>query len=239
MGFKERTHILLEFASLSMESSHACVDWYVDTMTHLRNGELEKLVPPPCNNAAFPCCPCCLYGIYSRFSPIYELLFRMDWTEATVQAVRRLHHRPMTDEDWMWIVVYHRKMSDTFFPQLLRIIHPYTSIPTSLLHLYADNLSRIDYLLGPEIRMNIDLPQSDGSTALLSVLMTFFWSNGMLHTHHTFQTIYAHVQFFLERGADPILANKCGISPLSYIESLTQCPAEEKEALLALLRRYA
>jgi hypothetical protein len=53
------------------------------------------------------------------------------------------------------------------------------------------------------------------------------------------EELHPRILSLLQRGADPLLANKLGESPLSYVESLTHCPPQEKENLLRLLREYA
>ncbi len=231
-----------------MPQSPACAQWYADTMTHLRKGELDKLVPSPCTSECHHCFDRIGDTSYHIPRPLPEIIYLDHTPEVAVEAIRRLYDRPMNDEDWLVMVLFVQKhISDAFLTYLLTFLPPHTSIPTSLLHIYCCWAHRVDYLLGPEVRMNINLQNLGGSTPLLALLRNYY-DEALDEDHENtlayirsfrIHEIHPYIQTFLERGADPLLANKLGESPLSFVESLTHCPAEEKEALLALLRRYA
>lgn len=103
--------------------------------------------------------------------------------------------------------------------------------------------------------MNINLQNTNGST-ILYALLDFYYrddiqeydddENNPDHHHaavqyhdHLRTHIRPYAEYLLQRGADPLLHNKRGETPLTFVESLTRCPLQEKEALLALLQTYA
>ncbi len=245
-----------------MEPSPACAQWYADTITHLRNGELEKLVPTPCTLEE---CHHCFYGIHDFSNiiprPVAYLIRMNEYThEQTIQGIQRIYGRPLTDKDLFRILVS-TWVRLPFLRYALSLTNPDLIEPTSLLHAYYTDVEHLDYLLGPEVRMNIDLPNTNGST-ILYTLLDFHYRDNIVendddeegedqeedpyeendrvrYLEHLQTQVRPRAEYLLQRGADPLLPNKSGQSPLSFAESLTHCPAEEKEALLALLRRYA
>ena len=256
-----------------MEPSPACAQWYTDTITHLRNGELEKLVPTPCTLE----CHHCFYGIHNFSNiiprPVAYLIRMNEYThEQTIQGIQRIYGRPLTDKDLFRILVS-TWVRLPFLRYALSLTNPDLIEPTSLLHAYYTDVEHLDYLLGPEVRMNIDLPNTNGSTILYTLLDFHYRVNivendvddeegedqeedeedqeedeeedpyeegdRVRYLEHLQTQVRPRVEYLLQRGADPLLPNKSGQSPLSFAESLTHCPPKEKEALLALLRRYA
>jgi len=245
-----------------MEQSPACAQWYADTMTHIRQGQLDKLVPSSCTLECYHC----FYGVHNFSNiiprPVAHLIRMEEYThKQIIQGIQRLYGRLLTDKDWLRILVS-TQVRLPFLRYALSLTNPDFIEPTSLLHAYYKDVELLDYLLGPEVRMNINLQTANGST-ILYALLDFYYrddifendvddeededeedededeEDGMVHYLERLQSqIRPHVEYLLQRGADPLLPNKCGESPLSFVESLTRCPLQEKEALLALLQTY-
>lgn len=227
-------------------------------LSHLDQGRLEELCPPPCGSKLCGHCSLYVHDIENCIPrPVAELIHIKKTPETILQAIPRLYGRPMTSQDWMYILLY----GGVCLP-LLRLLlartNPECGDPSTLLHVYCSDIDVMDYLLGSEVRMNINLQHPSGSTVLFSFL-AFYYSDKIQidagdaeeeedigegetmldYLLHLQRVIRPHIEYLLQRGADPLLANKHGLSPLTFVESLTRCPAEEKQALLALLQRYA
>lgn len=122
--------------------------------------------------------------------------------------------------------------------------HPeaYTLLERSMIY-YSH--PHIDFLL-VEAGLNVNLPSESRNTVLLTYLtyLRAVWDEEEAvedrpeEGAECWRMGVERLENLLQRGADPLLENRDGVSALSYVEGLTTFTESQKETLLAVLRRY-
>lgn len=110
------------------------------------------------------------------------------------------------------------------------IVRPSTLLACAITHL---SLEVIDFLLSHE-SCDINMPDDKGYTPLHLLLELHIQDEAFEKDTFTKSPVYLLFESLLERGADPLLPNRAGETPLSYVKRL---PSEQRNALLVLLER--
>ena len=188
-----------------------------------------------------------------------------EFTIEAEEAVERLMGKPMTSDDWFTLFLRCRpSISLLKYLYANHKLEPNKSDPYSLLMLFTvfgDN-EGVEYLLSPEIGTNINLQNSSTwNTPLLGLLRSLYESidgdelepeeeielianreerelleNGQLDDYHDRRL--GRIRYFLERGADPLLENRDGLSPLKYVQTSLRCSSSHRVKLIHLLEQY-
>lgn len=115
--------------------------------------------------------------------------------------------------------------------------------PFSLLSIYSGFYSQphIDLLLD-EFGSNINIQNAGGVTPLYT-LVSYSYD---IDTEFAFscndswyEKANSRIECFLERGADPLLTKKDGVSTLDYVRSMPRLEESYRTRLISILERYA
>lgn len=208
----------------------------------IKEKKWNELVPNACQDTRCERCDSILW-MDTPISMMYAAEFFSPEQEEGI--VRMYGH--YTTTQWMGLFRYYLS-SIPLLRFLFRTgrLSPDQSDPFTLLshNVVWWNQENIDFLLSPEVGMNINLPTSLGNTALLQYLRSAYDEDQHPLSRpdpsdNMWTEQLQHLQFLLEHGADPLLGNRDGVTPLSYAERLTTFTAGQKEAVLSLLQRYA
>ena len=219
-----------------------CRVWHITTCRRMRKEKWSELAPNPCR--VQDCVYCTLRHFVDHPIELISL-----YEEITTEMEEAIHHMygHYTSVQWMTVFVY-----TTPSVPLLRLLFrkgylsPDNSDPTTFLSRSVVwwRQEHIDFLLGPEIGMNINLQTPLGNSPLLQHVCTAyddeeneFPYDPVVKRERLLRDLQ-RTAFLLERGGDPLLENKNGLSALSYVEGLTTFAADEKEMILDLLRLY-
>lgn len=222
-----------------------CSDWS-DAMTRLiKEEKWNELVPTPCLVEE---CENCHTVLWAKI-PLEVLTAEEFFSPEQAGAVMRMYGHYTTTE-WMKLLLYYRPSIP-----LLRFLFgtgrlsPDQSDPFTLLshNVVWWSKKHIDYLLSPEVGMNINLPTTRGNIAILQYLRTTYDDNededdiatrpGPEDEYWTYKL--ECLQFLLDHGADPLLGNRDGTTALTYVEGLTTYTEQQKRTILSLLYQYA
>lgn len=231
--------------------------------THIEQNEWHVLTPAPCEtDDRTEVCSACTYWLcahpvsyfmngFEWFRPRIEYVPSKEWTDEAHDAVERLYGRPLVHEDWMRLIEMYQPPHTVLRYLFEReLIHATDADPYSYLAVYMvyQEYETIDYLL-TEVKVDINLQNAkEGNSPLLMYLMITFGGLG----YERAQQVFTHAEYldylrsglrrvhwYLECGADPLLENREGVSPISIVESLMHVPKEMRRELGELLRRYA
>jgi hypothetical protein len=121
------------------------------------------------------------------------------------------------------------------------LINPnHGSEQVTLLELYCiykdQHTQYLDYILSQEVGFNINLQNSYGENVILSTLRLYFYQYEQ--TDYVFERYNRLINYLLERGADPLLEDKEGISPIQYVIDLKTFDETQKIHLIKILKKY-
>lgn len=231
-----------------------CRAWRHQMIAYIRDKEWEKLTPTPCP----PDCPYCLTGKL----PLEELICCVRLFTCEMEHAVEKMYGPMTPTGWLYVFLS-ACPSLPVLRYLFENgrLSPTQSDPYSLLNLFCIYYTQpvIEYLLSAGMDINLQNPK--GFTPLLAYLHTVYndadadgdgaadgtangaadgTADGAADTREeeeerSWAVAHERIHYLLSHGADPLLANKEGVSPMSYVASLTRYPVSQKEALLRLL----
>jgi hypothetical protein len=223
-----------------------CYKHFEQNIQFAKNGQWDQLQSNSCED------PECYYcGVY-KYSILFQIVIREEFTQEMEETVYRICG-PLSSPKWMEMLI-HAMIHRQHRPSLPAIryllengrILPNETEPATLLQLYMSvyQPQHIEYLTSPEVNISINLPNVNGTTPLLTYLRTAYNDQENLADRANApdgwrQTLLGHVERFLQMGADPLLENKEGTSPLSYAKELVSFTPQEKEDLIQLLTRYA
>ena len=198
-----------------------------------------------------PSCP--VHGTWRSYSAGY-LIAQSDLSPELVAAIDRVCHNFSTE---MW----NRSFANTKIqlPMLRHLVErgylqPNGDYEETLLHHFMKShhfqREQVAYLLSPEVGANINLPNEGGTPPLLEYLyyhigdetdveIELYGGEGAEEmAAEDWPLILEGVEFLLEHGADPLLADKIGWSALDHAEAVWGLSEENRESLLALMHRY-
>ena len=181
---------------------------------------------------------------------IYGLMKATALTPEWMTAIDRFCHN-FTSKDWVSMI-----NPVTTLPVLRHLvekgcIHPEQEDHrhTLLLHHFigpSHLREHLLYLLSPEVGGNINIPDGEGTTALLVYLYYQIGdaevdegeNEDVLEMEEDVSFVLEGLELLLTLGADPLLTDKGGRSAITYVEETRGLSSRKKASLLALLRRY-
>ena len=89
---------------------------------------------------------------------------------------------------------------------------------------------------------NINIQNESGENALLEILREDYYDKEDFNREdreEKYIEIYNDkIRFLLEKGSDPLLEDKQGVSALDYVKNLTTFPEQQKNRLITILKKY-
>lgn len=221
-------------------TDHPCLTWAKRTRRQIRNAQWDQLDPCPCK------APCvyttnhiiCWLATYSApFSPpLIERLSVLfpdsltEWRNACVETFPTLA--------FFRYLVEHLHVDVNQDPPL---IHP--SLPYPQIH---QRMDAFEYLLSQGA--NVNLPNHQRNT-VLHIYLTNAAATDLMSNHFPPDTIqldqfydrlYHTLQVMLDHGADPLLPDQHGMTPLRFLQTRRLgASVTQHQRLLSLLERYA
>ena len=237
-----------------------CEEWFHANFRLANAGVWERVMPFDCMMEA--CGECKLY--MERM--MYYFLTNNEVTPPMDDVIRSIYGR-FRGERWLssaWM----KKLNTyrTSLPVLRYLLeNEYIlldeSEPTTLIAVFIDSYNsereriipdtycpeHIDYLTSSEVNVSVNLPDSSGNTPLMSFIQMYtdVFCNAENEDEEERVEMLLHIEYFLEKGADPLLTNKYDMSSLSYVERELdwgrrsgRINMEKLEELLELLTCY-
>lgn len=155
----------------------------------------------------------------------------------------------MTQQKWFIGIMQHHLSSNNLLYLLKnKLINPDYSDCVTLLSLYAIYKCAIywkdtfDIILSDDIGFNINLQDIYGDNIILSILRKDYYDEEDFYPEERedeYIEIYNNkITYLLEKGADPLLENKEGLSAIEYAHNLKTFPQNQKDNLIRILERY-
>jgi hypothetical protein len=155
----------------------------------------------------------------------------------------------MTQQKWFRGIMQDPPSSNTLLYLLKNnLISPDYSDHVTLLSLYAIYRCTIywkdtfDLILSDDIGFNINLQDIYGDNIILSILRKDYYDEEDFYPDERedkyIQIYNDKITYLLEKGADPLLENKEGLSAIEYARNLKSFPQTQKDDLIRILERY-
>jgi hypothetical protein len=177
----------------------------------------------------------------------YILMFCKDMKEEVQKTIERINGE-ITKEKWFYSIICNIPPSIKNLSYFIenKLIDPNNgSEELTLLSLYSMNNtssweSTIEYLLSQEV--NINLQNEYGENIILTILRWDYYDKEDFYEDER-QDKYIlkfneRLIFLLEKGADPLLTDKKGISALEYAYNLKTFSQDVKANLIRILEMY-
>jgi len=162
------------------------------------------------------------------------------------KAIERMHDGEMTQEKWFLYIMQNPPSLKTLLYLIKNnLINPdYGSGEVTLFSLYINEssyywLKTFEIILSDNIGFNINLQDKYGGNILLSVLRKDYEDFYPKEIEEKYiQNYNEKIIYLLEKGADPLLEDKEGISPIEYARNLKTFSRKQKDDLISILERY-
>lgn len=99
--------------------------------------------------------------------------------------------------------------------------------------------TKFDFFLSEDMGGNINIQDDQGNTLLHSILRCHYSKERQNQNPEFYENYLEKVMYFLEAGADPLLENKKGITPIDYVRQRPTELNSIRDELLHLLEAYA
>ncbi len=104
---------------------------------------------------------------------------------------------------------------------------------------YFQFKNRFDFFLSKDIGGNINIQDDEGNTLLHNILRCHYSKERIDQNPEFYRDYLEKIIYLLEEGADPLLSNKKGITPIDYVRERPNEPNSLRNELLNLLEAYA
>ena len=182
-------------------------------------------------------------------NPIKCILLYKEFNLDCQKTIERIYGE-MTQEKWFLSIMKQTPSSDSlsYFIKNKLIDVDYGSEKVTLFSLYAIYTcgfyweKTFNIILSDDIGFNINLQDKYGQNILLSLLRKDYYDKEDFYPEERqdkyIQNYNQKIIYLLEKGADPLLEDKEGISAIEYACNLKTFPQYQKDDLIRILERY-
>lgn len=214
-----------------------CLQWRRQTIQLIKEEKWDMLEINPC---LFDDCAICQNSVM-RLDLLEPLFLIPTFTLEIQRAIERMYG-PQSRDHWYRMLLEQVPSLSTlryFIENGLIDIHcgkyAYTIFNIFSQYYRSENVFDLwEYLLSDGVGYNINLQDSQGNNILLSLLLRLDYYADDEHNLLSTQKI----TYLLQKGADPLLENKDGVSAWSHVCHSARCPQETKNRFIQLLEKY-
>jgi hypothetical protein len=223
-------------------SPSTCALWRRTIIQSINEQKWDQIEKNPCTSQECTLCQSRVTGPY----PLKPLLTIPIFTRSVQNVIERIYG-PLTPDDWYRILLENISTLSTlryFIENRLIDIqcgrYNYTIFVLFSQYYRQETFALWDELLS--LGYDINLQDSVGDNALLAFLRFEYYDGEEYDEEDRLEESLLDanqkIAYLLQRGADPLLENKDGVSAWSYVRTLSTFPQQVKDRLVQLLAHY-